>query len=153
MNGSGCPGFINPTNNSVCTAPTPENTAATCGDTIDNDQDGNIDCADTDCAGLGPCGLENTDAKCSDNIDNDGDGATDCADTDCKGHGVCAPLAWTCSVLFYNDGADCDCGCGVLDPDCASAAVASCGFCADIGSCSSNSCPGTINPTNNAICP
>jgi hypothetical protein len=112
-----CPSAINATNNAICDAPVPENTDALCGDMIDNDFDGD----------------------------------TDCADTDCKGHGACAPLAWTCNPSYYSD-SDCDCGCGVLDPACADATVASCTYCADIGSCSATSCPGTINPTNNAVC-
>jgi hypothetical protein len=58
---------------------------------------------------------------------------------------------WTCNASYYNDG-DCDCGCGIVDPDCADATAASCDFCDDIGSCNSSSCPGTINPTNNATC-
>ncbi len=56
-----------------------------CADGIDNDLDGRIDCADTDCAGRpGPgglvCGPESTPATCTDGTDNDGDGLTDCAD-------------------------------------------------------------------------
>jgi hypothetical protein len=55
-------------------------------------------------------------------------------------------------VNYYGDG-DCDCGCGVHDPDCADALVASCEYCSDVGSCSMGmGCPGTINPTDNAVC-
>jgi hypothetical protein len=28
------------------------------------------------------------------------------------------PPAWTCDVATYDDGGDCDCKCGVIDPDC-----------------------------------
>jgi len=42
---------------SVCAAyvPVPENTGLLCGDGLDNDCDGTIDCADPGCLGLG-CG-------------------------------------------------------------------------------------------------
>ena len=121
VNGSGCPGFINPTNNSACTPPVAETTAALCSDTIDNDQDG----------------------------------LTDCDDPNCYGQAGCPAVGWTCNPSFYDTGftMDCDCGCGAHDPDCTDALATSCDFCANNGSCSSTSCPGTINPTNNAVCP
>lgn len=37
------------------------------------------------------------------------------------GHGFCvprSPLGWTCDANRYEDGGRCDCGCGVIDPDC-----------------------------------
>jgi hypothetical protein len=40
----------------------------------------------------------------------------------------------------------------VIDPDCANATVGVCDWCADTGSCNTAACPGTINPTNNAVC-
>ncbi len=61
------------------------------------------------------------------------------------------PPGWTCDPSYYGDGS-CDCGCGVADPDCADATVGSCDFCDDTGSCSTDACPGTINPTNNVGC-
>ena len=82
-----------------------------CADSIDNDQDGLIDCADDDCALEAECvtqkrvtmvltmmvtGIHHdcadsdcaTDASCvetacDDGADNDGDGDIDCADADC----------------------------------------------------------------------
>lgn len=63
----------------------PENT---CDDGFDNDQDGPIDCADTDCQGVAGCG----EIVCDDGIDNDSDVQIDCADTDCAGVGSC-PLS------------------------------------------------------------
>ncbi len=148
----GCPGAIDPTDNSKCVAPTLENTAAACADMLDNDQDGSVDCSDSDCAAMPGC-AENTDAACSDMLDNDGDFAIDCEDTDCQGHPGCAPVAWTCDPTYYNSGftMDCDCGCGVVDPDCADALATTCDYCTS--GCSMSACPGTINATNNAICP
>ena len=61
------------------------------------------------------------------------------------------PPEWTCSYAFYGDGA-CDCGCGVIDSDCASAARSACIFCNPTGGCSNAACPSTINADNNAIC-
>jgi hypothetical protein len=62
------------------------------------------------------------------------------------------PAGWTCDPTYYADGS-CDCGCGAFDDmDCADATVASCAYCADTGSCSSMSCPGTIDPTDNSTC-
>lgn len=63
------------------------------------------------------------------------------------------PAAWNCSDSFFLDGQDCDCGCGAFDPDCVTSEVGACGFCDDPGSCSATSCPGTINATNNTVCP
>ncbi|MEO1172284.1 MAG: hypothetical protein AAFX94_09555, partial [Myxococcota bacterium] len=69
---------------------------ADCADGMDNDCDGAIDCADTDCLGqscgaLGrACSAETctcpggtTETACGDGQDNDCDGAVDCADSDC----------------------------------------------------------------------
>ncbi|HLL52116.1 MAG TPA: MopE-related protein, partial [Myxococcaceae bacterium] len=73
---------------------------ATCGDALDNDCDGQVDCADSDCATCGANGQvcqsgacvcsgnggvaeptgENT---CGDGTDNDCNGQTDCSDTSC----------------------------------------------------------------------
>lgn len=50
---------------------------------------------------------------------------------------------WFCDPLWYGGSDGCDCGCGAIDPDCASLAAASCG--ADI-------CPGSVNATNNSLC-
>jgi cysteine-rich repeat protein len=32
---------------------------------------------------------------------------------------VGVPVSWTCPAFIYSDGAACDCGCGTVDPDCA----------------------------------
>jgi len=88
---------------SGCTATqTPE---STCNDSIDNDCDNLIDCADTgncpagtscgsngrQCA-AGTCacpGGQASESTCNDSSDNDCDGAVDCADSNCNGL-VCA---------------------------------------------------------------
>lgn len=72
----------------------------------------------------------------------------------CSGAGKCVPAAWTCNPAFYDTGAmaDCDCGCGVQDPDCADLNATSCDYCDDAGSCNTDPCPGTIATANNATC-
>src|SRR5690606_33933851 len=65
-----------------------------CSNKMDDDGDGAIDCADSDClgqtcdgmptmncAGSGECTARET--ACIDGTDNDGDTFADCADTDC----------------------------------------------------------------------
>lgn len=57
---------------------------AACADTLDDDGDLHVDCADLDCHGIGGCetGCE---VSCADVVDNDGDTLTDGADPDCAG--------------------------------------------------------------------
>jgi hypothetical protein len=59
---------------------------------------------------------------------------------------------WTCPPGLFGDGYGCDCGCGIRDPDCADATAASCDSCDMWGACGASTCPGKINPTNNAVC-
>ncbi|MGH1343543.1 MAG: hypothetical protein ACRBN8_18445 [Nannocystales bacterium] len=63
------------------------------------------------------------------------------------------PPNWTCEVLAYDDGATCDCGCGAVDLDCESEAVAACGECNGMGSCFADGedCS-AIAPIDNATC-
>ena len=55
-----------------------------CGDGLDNDGDGLLDCEDGDCWETAACGED-----CTDGTDNDLDGVTDCADADCWGTVAC----------------------------------------------------------------
>jgi subtilisin-like proprotein convertase family protein len=57
-----------------------------CTDHTDNDHDGQIDCADTDCGTNLRCVPE---TACTDGIDNDLDSLTDCRDDQCNGHDHC----------------------------------------------------------------
>ncbi|MBJ93440.1 MAG: hypothetical protein CMP23_03095 [Rickettsiales bacterium] len=86
-----------------------------CGDGVDNDQDGDIDCADSDCLGNLAC----PETACSDLIDNDADGFADCADPDCAAQAQCLPEL-NCIDGLDNDldgSSDCD------DSDCANATI------------------------------
>jgi hypothetical protein len=77
--------------------------------------------------------------------------AQNLCNADCSG-GV--PAEWTCPAGFYNTGfaGDCDCGCGVIDPDCADATVDSCDFCDDAGGCDLAGDCSTIDADDNSIC-
>lgn len=56
------------------------------------------------------------DATCGDGFCTGGETAETCAD-DCRGL-FAVPAGWTCSARWYAAGDDCDCECGVYDPDC-----------------------------------
>ncbi len=60
-----------------------------CNNGQDDDNDGEVDCGDTDCTSTPPCDAAN-ETICNDFNDNDNDGLTDCEDPDdCKGLAVC----------------------------------------------------------------
>ncbi len=61
-----------------------------CDDGVDDDNDGDVDCDDTDCA-TDPICLPEVD--CHDDLDNDGDDHIDCADFDCVSTPACGPSA------------------------------------------------------------
>lgn len=82
----------------------PENTAAACSDSCDNDENGFTDCNDFECnlfpvcGGCGaPAALERTPAACNDGCDNDGNGFADCADFHCSGIGPCTGVMDACA--------------------------------------------------------
>ena len=60
-----------------------------CDDEADNDGDGQVDCGDRDCSGTAPPAPNCFESSCSDDEDNDDDGDTDCEDWDCLGAGAC----------------------------------------------------------------
>ena len=84
-----------------------------CGDGFDNDQDGWLDCCDSDCDSAAEC---QTETNCSDGLDNDCDGAFDCCDVNCKSQELCT------AEVGCNDGVDNDCDGkkDCLDTDCSS---------------------------------
>jgi Lamin Tail Domain len=92
-----------------------EATEISCDDGVDNDEDGDYDCGDPDCFGIGACTVE---SLCGDGMDNDLDDATDCMDPDCTGIDPCGDedTLERCTDNMDNDNdgnTDCD------DPDCA----------------------------------
>jgi S-layer homology domain len=66
---------------------TPDGTPEICGDGIDNNSDGLIDCDDPLCTVA--CSTILEDEICTDGVDNDNDGDTDCDDSDCTTHTSC----------------------------------------------------------------
>jgi cysteine-rich repeat protein len=54
------------------------------------------------------------------------------------------PGQWTCEPSYYGTDDGCDCGCGILDPDCPSLSSSAC----DYNNCTS----GTPLPNNNPLC-
>jgi len=86
-----------------------------CTNQADDDGDGKIDCADSDCAGQAVCTSPEggTQEVCNNAKDDDGDGKIDCADSDCVGQAVCtSPEGGTQEVC--NNGKDDD-GDGLVD--------------------------------------
>jgi hypothetical protein len=62
-----------------------------CNDGLDNDCDGFVDCADSDCSANPACGPICVPEVCNDGVDNDCDGLSDCADPDCSVNPACLP--------------------------------------------------------------
>ncbi len=94
-----------------------------CENGLDDDGDGQVDCADADCASHPACVVP--DEICDNGIDDDGDGQVDCADGDCNGHPSC-----TVPVEDCDNGADDD---GDGQVDCADADCAAHPSCQDPG--------------------
>jgi hypothetical protein len=61
-----------------------------CSDGADNDNDGRVDCQDSDCFNDPVClMILNETGQCLDFVDNDRDGAVDCDDSDCANDMAC----------------------------------------------------------------
>lgn len=126
-----------------------------CSDSLDNDCNGSLDCADSACD-LGACGSgalcmnsRCTETSCNDRLDGDRDGKFDCADSDCDtkscgagsgavcGAGLCKETSCTNNTDDDGDG-DTDCA----DADCAGAS------CGTGGTCTASRC---LEP-NETVC-
>jgi hypothetical protein len=59
---------------------------------------------------------------------------------------------WTCQASRYDDGDSCDCGCGIVDPDCEDESAQSCDACSQLGSCALAACPSNIVAADNSQC-
>ena len=97
---------------------TEEANELSCADGADNDADGQVDCADSDCAASADCTGTSESGACADGVDNDNDGRTDCDDTDCATDAACGGAATetNCGDAVDNDGdGQVDCA----DSDCA----------------------------------
>lgn len=96
---------------------TDQPTLEICDNEADDDEDGAIDCDDSDCVDDAAC-VTAEDEVCDDGVDNDGDGTVDCDDTDCAADEACAAPATEldCDNAADDDAdgaTDCD------DSDCA----------------------------------
>lgn len=63
------------------------------------------------------------------------------------------PKGWTCAEKFYDVLDGCDCGCGIVDPDCIDSTVDSCTFCGpSFGSCATDAECTNVDPNDNSQC-
>ncbi|HTQ06290.1 MAG TPA: hypothetical protein VMI54_20650 [Polyangiaceae bacterium] len=142
---SACPGKLTPDDNSTCYVPPTWNCdpfyygdgACNCGcGAVD------IDCPDANASSCQSCPAY----SCSDSGNCDG------IQSDDNAYCSTPPSLWNCPARLYHDGNQCDCGCGAVDPDCASRDSGACDRCNSPGSCSVVACPGLINTTQNDRC-
>jgi len=136
---------IAPDNNAICGASAPA--GWTCDVLAYGDAVCNCGCGvpDPDCL--------STEGWACDYFDN-GCGAGSCGAYDCIGidltqNHLCSSTGWTCPVSFYNALDGCDCGCGIVDPDC-DGPTGACTFCDNPGACSLYCTD--IDPTDNSQC-
>jgi hypothetical protein len=127
---------------------TPQCLVEDCDNTTDDDTDGDVDCADSDCDADPAC-IEN----CTNMVDDDGNGDVDCADADCVNDPACntnVPPGWTCVLSWYDEDPPnefCDCECGAVDPDCSNPNAPVEG-CAQAQTCNAmGMCEGGVPPT------
>lgn len=144
--GLDCPGIIDPNNNAACMRPDHPPTGWTCSEYMYGDGY-SCDCGcgviDADCHGteLQAC---NSCVNCS--------AAQDCLNSvlatdisQCRP----APDGWTCKPAQFHDGY-CECGCGILDPDCPSKQTAVCSICPAEG-CAAGKCS-HLSADDNTTC-
>jgi predicted GH43/DUF377 family glycosyl hydrolase len=86
-----------------------EQTEERCSDGVDNDRNGQVDCADGSCAQFDFC-REDSAARCLDGRDNDVDGKVDCLDSDCCNQPKCSvePSCGEQTLAACSDGLDND---------------------------------------------
>jgi hypothetical protein len=115
---------------------------------------GGNDGCDCGCGATDPDCLNSTLGAC-DFCTNPGSCAKACTDVLPQRNELCmpptVPAGWNCPPEKYDARDGCDCGCGVVDPDCADATAASCDTCVETGSCNFFECQ-QIAPNDNAHC-
>jgi hypothetical protein len=105
------------------------------------------------------CGCGAPDPDCKDaTLDSCDSCDGGCAHADCPSsidpddNSVCyVPPGWTCGDFNYGD-QFCDCGCGVPDPQCGDATLASCDFCTSSSCTAGYGCDDRIDPKDNTRC-
>jgi hypothetical protein len=101
----------------ACSCP---GTAEICGNGTDDDCDGKVDCADSDCASSPACACQPTGAEvCGNGKDDDCDGKTDCADSDCASTPACTCVPTGAEICGNGLDDDCDGLADCADSDCA----------------------------------
>jgi len=141
-----CPGTIHPDMNSLCRPLTPP-LDWTCW------EDGYGDGESCDCG----CGVQDLDCLTGELDECDlcsicGGGTCE-QEVDAEDTTTCLPppAGWTCQDFSYLDNSgDCDCGCGVFDPNCEEVTASWCGYCPGEG-CTGGDCR-YLDPNDNAIC-
>lgn len=139
---AGQPGETCNAQNQCVGGPTPEN----CSNGVDDDGDGQIDCADSNCAADPFCTAVPPGWTCNPAYYNEQPPATEYCDCECgavdpdcsnpanpvdgclagevcNAQGLCeagggVPPGWTCNPGYYDALDGCDCSCGAHDPDC-----------------------------------
>ncbi len=91
-----------------------------CINEVDDDQDGDIDCDDSDCASDPAC-QETGGEDCGNGLDDDQDGDIDCADSDCNADPACQSNTAEDCVNNRDDDGDGDTDC--FDSDCSDRAA------------------------------
>ena len=119
-------GIINPSETEINGEPTSPGTTVEsgelmCSNTLDDDNDGDIDCDDLDCYFTSPCsdvdiadlgGKDDLDFEiCDDLTDNDGDKFIDCADGACLGDSYCIQFCSNGQQDEDEEGVDCGGSC------------------------------------------
>lgn len=143
-----------------------------CDNTADDDGDGLVDCADTECEGRscgapnacvnGQCVPATTEVDCTNGLDDDSNGATDCADLACAGH-LCSSgnacltnkrcIGMQCGgdAVMCPAAGECQMGAGMCQPDGGPCTYAErTGSCGDGGTCAAGRCTLSFpfTPTN-----
>jgi hypothetical protein len=143
---------IDPVNNAVCDV---DGNGWTCNIALYAAGDDQCDCG---CGVWDPDCEDYESARC-DTCDETGSCSEGNACNTNLIHGVAnwectANPGWTCGDGLFDDGAFCDCGCGIDDPDCADENATSCDFCNNPGSCDQTGagCPGEIQAADNTAC-
>lgn len=116
---------------------------------------GTNDGCDCGCGALDPDCDSDLVGAC-DYCNDEGSCAFDCSDIKLSDNAVCGPPSqgWTCDAQSYGDGTICDCGCGIVDHDCAGPQASQCDLCDDPKSCTASK-SGTcsdISASDNSKC-
>jgi len=84
-----------------------------------------------------------------------GDGYFNEIAEECDGQGFCnadCTTDWSCDLGFYGSDDGCDCGCGMLDPDCDDETMDACEWVNNAGSCTNGAGIDVIKPDENWLC-